>query len=162
MFLLSFANVTGRTRKKWRKRAAHKGHGEAFNLVFDGYLVYDVDGFAERRAEEGCPHAQSTLGVRLATQEPPDLVRSRYWYHQAALGGSPSGMYETGLNFLLGDGGERNVVQALEWLEKAALEAHEDACWVLADVYTKGLAELKKDPERAAHWLKMWKDLREA
>lgn len=137
-FLLTFSALTERTKRKWLKRAAHGGHGEAFYKLHQCYMLGDVDGWLERSAELGCSAAQCALGCYLATCDSPNLVGSRYWYLQAALQGERTAMYETGFNYLLGDGGPAEPKQATEWLEKAAQLGHDEAQRLLTDLYTGG------------------------
>ncbi|MGE0493050.1 MAG: tetratricopeptide repeat protein [Vulcanimicrobiota bacterium] len=154
-FLLGFADVSPRTRRKWLTRAADHGHAEAFFLLHGGYPIHNAGGWLERSAERGCAEAQSALGCYYAWEPNRDEVKMRYWYGQAALQGGGVAMYEFGFSLLLGEGGPADPEGAVAWLEKAAAtDAHtaEEARGLLGDVLSDGLYGVARDPERAEYW----------
>ena len=64
-------------------------------------------------------------------------------------------MYEIGFTLLLGEGGPADPVQAIAWLEKAAVEDHchtDEARRLLVQLYTDGSYDVTEDPQRAAYW----------
>jgi len=152
-FLMGLLAKHPRTRKKWLLRAAARGHADACHELYMDNLP-DLT-WLYRAAELGLPAAQSGLGCHYATLPQPDLVRSRHWYLQGALGGSGVAMYEIGFTLLLGEGGPADPAGAIEWLEKAAeTKAHtaEDASRLLVDVYSGGLYGVTENHERAEYW----------
>lgn len=131
------------------RAACEGGHLQAYYELHGCHLEEVV-----RAAEEGSEGAQSSLGIYYATLRQPDLEKSRHWYLQAALQGSAQAMYEIGLTLLLGEGGEADPEQAVEWLEKAAMTADwaREARQVLADVYEHGSHGVPKDHARSEYW----------
>jgi TPR repeat protein len=152
-YVLSLSDLTRRTRRRWLKAAAERGHAEAFRELYDFYPTSNEGGWLQKSAEAGSADAQNALGVHYAWI--PDHVNMRYWYLQAALQGHPNAQYEIGFTLLLGEGGPTDPVQAISWLEKAATSDHDIArltCRLLGDVYGGGLYGVSEDPARAAHW----------
>ena len=155
-FLLSFAELSPRTRRKWLRAAAEQGHAEAFNELYDGFPVDNRGNWLLLAAEQGIASAQSALGCYFATLPEPDLENSRYWYEQAALQGIPTAMYETGFTLLLGEGGPADPEMAVTWLERS-LEGDEsyhsdEVPRLLAQLYESGLYGVSKDKKRAKFW----------
>ena len=136
-------------RQKWIRAACEGGHLQAYYEIHGRHLEEVV-----RAAEEGAIDAQGSLGIYYATLRNPDLEKSRHWYLQAALQGSAQAMYEIGLTLLLGEGGEADPQQAIEWLEKAAMtpDWSVEARQVLADAYEHGSNAFPKDPARSEYW----------
>ena len=70
---------------------------------------------------------------------PQDEQAAFYWYHQSALRYDPRGMLETGRRYLTAQGTERDVKQAIIFLEQAAANGMNQAfIW---------LEEAKKMPQ---------------
>lgn len=106
-------------------------------------------------AQDGCPKAQCSLGCHYATLSQPDLKKSHFWYFQAAINGCPTAMYEIGFSILLGEGGRADATEATDWLEKAADSGggcSEEAMRLLIDLYSDGLYDVPKNPNRASYW----------
>ncbi len=148
-YLLALSCEKLKRRQKWMRAACEGGHLEAYYELHGCHLNEVV-----RAAEEGSEDAQSSLGIYYATLRKPDLEKSRHWYLQAALQGNTQAMYEIGLTLLLGEGGEADPEQAIEWLEKAAMTRDWDreAREVLADAYEDGSNGVPKDPARSEYW----------
>ena len=154
-YILSFANSSARTRKKWLKAAANSGHAEAFSTLYGAYPVDNRGDWLRISAEMGSSEAQSALASFLATTSPPDLVQSRHWFLKAAQQASPTAMYELGFMMLLGEGGPAAPAEGVRWLEKAACTASytaEDARRLLSDIYKNGQYGLEKNDELAHRW----------
>ena len=152
-FILSFAEATPRTRRRWLERAADQGHAEAQYTLHGLYFADNTEGWLLKAAQAGCPEAQCALGCYYAWV--PDHINMRRWYLEAAEQGHPVAQYEIGLAMLIGEGGLSDPYQSIAWLEKAALaEAYtaKDARGVLADVLDGGYYNVTPDPERATHW----------
>jgi TPR repeat protein len=68
-----------------------------------------------------------------------DLVRSRHYYREAARRGSALGQYYLGMQLLSGEGGERNPVEAMEYLRKSAARGNLDARYQFAEAFRLGV-----------------------
>lgn len=153
-YLLSFSDLTPKTRLKWLRRAAESG-----NVAACRQLGWETPSEKEERCEKaarlGSVSDMCALGVHFATLPTPDFVQSRHWYLKAAEGGCGVSMYEIGFTLLLGEGGPAEPEQALSWLEKAAnAKAYtvDDARKLLVDLYSGVFDGLARGPERAQYW----------
>ena len=152
-YILSLSDLSTRTRRRWLKAAADQGHAEAFYELYEGYPVSNKGGWLQKSAEAGCPAAQNALACHYAWI--PDHGNMRHWYLQAALQGHPNAQYEIGFTLLLGEGGPADPVEAVAWLEKAAMsddDVAQQACRLLGDVYSGGLYGVMQDSEMASYW----------
>lgn len=138
-----------RRRQKWMRAASEGGHLQAYYELHGRNLEEVL-----RAAEEGASDAQTSLGIYYATLRCPDLEKSRHWYLQAALQGNTQAMYEIGLTLLLGEGGEADPEQAIEWLEKAAMTPgwSKEARQVLVEAYKHGSNGVPQDTARSEYW----------
>lgn len=73
-------------------------------------------------------------------------------FTEAANGGITVAKYKLGKLFLSGDGVEKDIAKAVEWLKQAALEENEFAEYALGRIYLKG-AEVEKDDVVAEEYL---------
>ena len=73
-------------------------------------------------------------------------------FTEAANGGITVAKYKLGKMFLNGDGVEKDITKAVEWLKQAALEENEFAEYALGRIYLKG-AEVEKDDVVAEEYL---------
>lgn len=152
-FIMSFADYTPRTRKRWLQRAADQGHAEAAYDLYGMYPTDNTGGWLLKAAQAGSAEAQCALGCYFAWI--PDHTNMRHWYLQAAVQGQPVAQYEVGLTLLTGEGGPADPEQGIAWLEKAAVaDAYtaSDARGVLGDVLESGHYGVAPDSKRAAFW----------
>ena len=73
-------------------------------------------------------------------------------FTEAANGGITVAKYKLGKMFLNGDGVEKNIVKAVEWLKQAAVEENEFAEYALGRLYLKGEA-VEKNTVAAEEYL---------
>ena len=73
-------------------------------------------------------------------------------FTEAANGGITVAKYKLGKVFLNGDGVEKDIVKAVEWLKQAALEENEFAEYALGRLYLKGV-EVEKNAVVAEEYL---------
>ena len=73
-------------------------------------------------------------------------------FTEAANGGITVAKYKLGKMFLNGDGVEKDIVKAVEWLKQAALEENEFAEYALGRLYLQG-EEVEKDTVAAEDYL---------
>mgnify|MGYP000464249255 FL=1 len=73
-------------------------------------------------------------------------------FTEAVSGGITVAKYKLGKMFLNGDGVEKDITKAVEWLKQAALEENEFAEYALGRIYLKG-AEVEKDDVVAEEYL---------
>lgn len=78
------------------------------------------------------------LGAAYATCDPPDLVRSRWWYRRAARAGHARACFEYGLMLVQGEGGPVRAPQGRRLIQQAAAARETDALRVLAHAYKTG------------------------
>ena len=89
-----------------------------------------------------------------------DLPRATGCFKQAAEAGHVGAMYETAWMYGEGDEANINLIEALEWMKKAAAQGHENANKYLSE-YEEKAAELS-DQERGNYYYFTRKDYTEA
>ncbi len=91
-----------------------------------------------RAAENGCIQAQRDAGASLATGDwrdgkiPQDLARAVGWYRRAAEAGHADAQYNLASMLAEGEGCERNLPAARDWLRRAIAGGYEHAGGLLA------------------------------
>ena len=156
-YLHSLTLSRWRDREKWLWRASYGGNIEAYAELHVDPLPRVLE-----QAEAGSVGDMVALGVYYATLRDPDLTRSCLWYRKAALLGCGTGMYEIGLSVLLGEDGPANPIEAVKWLEGAAMSDSwmaDNACNVLSDLFAEGRDGVPKDLQRADHWRARYEEL---
>jgi len=103
-------------------------------------------------ADAGLAEAQVRLAYILDYSE--DDVGAVTWYRAAAEQGNADGQIGLGEMYAKGEGTERDLEKAVEYIELAAESGHQRAIRVLSQAYENGGLGLQADPERAAYWKK--------
>jgi uncharacterized protein len=83
-----------------------------------------------------------------------DLVKSRELYKQGAELGDQVGMFNIGLYYFYGAGGEQDYKQAFIWFSKAAFSNEAASQYMLFKMYFNGLG-VTKDEAIARNWLNL-------
>jgi hypothetical protein len=85
---------------------------------------------------------------------PANLPEARRWLTAAAPNGSPQTLYNLGVLYDKGGGGERDVAEAVKWFSLAADQRDSTAQLNLGILYhPKGPVGLEKDVQAARQWL---------
>jgi len=132
----------------WAQKAAEQGHAEAqsnlayFHVSGRGLDKKDPQAALQwwtKAAEQGFAPAQYSLGVLYATDATlKDEAKHLEWMRKAGDLGLASAQVSLGVAYARGQGTPRNIVTALEWYNKAALQGNETAMVNMAALY--GLA----------------------
>lgn len=134
--------IPGREAFSLFSRAAEQGHaGAMYHLAtFPQFLsepftspLSDEEAWRWllRAAESGSIEAQYTAGASLATGDwgegsvPQDLEAAVGWYRRAAEAGSVEAQYNLASMLAEGEGCERDLIAALEWLRRAIAGGYE-------------------------------------
>ena len=83
---------------------------------------------------------------------PVDLAESRRWARRAAEGGDARGMHVYAMELFDGVGGERNRVEALTWLQRAAERGLIDSQYNVARLYETGDEGIAPNATEALKW----------
>lgn len=117
-----------------------------------------------RKAENGEPEAQHDLAVEYAQGEEieQDFEESRRWYEKSASQGDFGAMYNLGTMFLDGQGGEKNIEKAFEYLELATKATKYDlgalaAAKLLNDFYENGYLGVTTSSKKAEEFARIHK-----
>lgn len=145
---------------EWLKKAADQNHAEACYLLSCLTCLGDktddeLRALLLRAAELGSVSAQCALGTYYATGDwsgPQDFVEAAKWYGRAASTGDADAQYELGFMLLLGEGVEKDFRKAVNLIQEAAKQGHEDSILLLGDIYEKGSYGGEKNAELAAYW----------
>ena len=113
-----------KTARKWIRRAADQGHGQA--QVFLG------DMYSEGRGVE------------------QDFAAASRWYRRAATSGNAYAQNNLGANYALGSGVIQDFAKAERWLRMAAAQDHAKAQHNLGLLFAKGLGQ--RNEAKAALW----------
>jgi hypothetical protein len=101
-------------------------------------------------ADAGLAEAQVRLAYILDYSEDNDGAVT--WYRAAAQQGNADGQFGLGEMYAKGEGIERDLAKAYEYIELAAERGHQRAIRVLSQAYENGGLGQRADPERAAYW----------
>ena len=104
-------------------------------------------------AANGDPRAQYTMGVmhRKGVAVKQDDREALLWFLASAEAGYMLGQYAAGLAFDRALGTDRNVTNAIHYLQEASLSGHAVAPLELGNLYFKGNG-LPSDPAKAFFW----------
>ena len=115
-----------------------------------------------RDAEQGIADAQYDLAIEYfnGDQIAQDYDVAKSLYLKAAEQGHRDAQYNLGVMFLTGDGANKNLDEAIRWLEMAAnnlelgsaIQGDPDAQYILGMLYYDG-EEVAEDMELARYWL---------
>lgn len=105
----------------------------------------------EKAAKSGHAEAQNSLGMRLLGKEIPETDKALVWLHKAAAQQHAGAMAAIGNLYL-----KQNPAEAERWFRKAATLGRADAMRNLCDLYERGAKGVKKDPEAALAYAKLW------
>lgn len=72
-------------------------------------------------------HPKAQVYLAMLYQKQKDYKNAAMWYVKAAGHGEPKAQYYLGLMFLAGKGVQKNIEEALKWLDKAASQGLNDA-----------------------------------
>jgi len=161
------ADVSWKESEKWLRAAAEQDYPDAISiLALQGHdkkrdiLPEENRMMLRKAAQFGSTRAQNRLGCYLCRgilgfQQ--DEIEGRYWYLEAAKQGHTEAQYNVGNKYLLGEGGEKDIQQAIYWFEKSAVSKkfHPSsvlAAKLLSDIFEKGLYGMAEDPEKARFW----------
>jgi hypothetical protein len=101
-------------------------------------------------ADAGLAEAQVRLAYILDYSE--ENTEAVMWYRAAAQQGNADGQFGLGEMYAKGEGIERDLVKAFEYIELAAENGHQRAIRVLSQAYEDGGLGLQVKPEQAAYW----------
>jgi len=103
-------------------------------------------------ADAGLAEAQTRLAYILDYSEDDDGAVT--WYRAAAQQGDADGQLGLGEMYAKGEGVDRDLAKAFEFIELAAANGHQSAIRILIRAYEDGGLGRQADPERAAYWQK--------
>lgn len=144
-------SVSGREAFSLFMKAAHDGHVEAmYHLAtFPDFISEPFKSplsdeerwqWLLRAAEGGCVQAQRDAGACLATGDwregkvPQDLRAAVAWYRRAAEAGHADAQYNLASMLAEGEGCDRDVPAAREWLRRAVAGGYDYAKGLLDDL----------------------------
>jgi localization factor PodJL len=111
----------------------------------------------QKVADQGYPMAQFRLGSLYSGEDKyikEDAVQARHWTEKAAAGGVTGAMYNLGLFYYNGYGGDKNPVLAATWFRKSAENGLFEGQYNLGLLYQQGNG-VPLDPSEAYKWLKL-------
>ncbi len=111
----------------------------------------------QKVADQGLPKAQFRLGALYSGEShliPEDPSQARNWTEKAAGNGVTKAMYNLGLYYYNGYGGEKNHVLAANWFRKSAENGLFEGQYNLGLMYQQGDG-VPLDPSEAYKWLKL-------
>jgi len=139
---------------KWFRKAADQGHAQAqYNL---GGCYANGEGVAKDMAEavkwlrkaanQGHAPAQTSLEtMRATTAVPAADVKAFEEFRAQVNQGIPHARYKFTSGHYRGLGVEKDDIEALQWLRKAADQGNDSALELLVDIYFEGKAGAAKD-----------------
>jgi len=139
---------------KWFRKAADQGHAQAqYNL---GGCYKNGEGVAKDMAEavkwlrkaanQGHAPAQTSLEtMRATTAVPAADVKAFEEFRAQVNQGIPHARYKFTSGHYRGLGVEKDDIEALQWLRKAADQGNDSALELLVDIYFEGKAGAAKD-----------------
>jgi len=120
----------------------------AYDVACDEHNSYGVEApWATERAE--------------IADKRSDFTTAACWYHTAALGGSARSMSEYGNRLHEGLGVQKNIAEAVQWLEKGSASGDYYGAQILASMYEKGDG-VAADGAKAQEWSAKSKELKAA
>ena len=149
----------------WYRIAAGKGHAGAQanlgNMLAEGIGgAADPDearAWIEKAVAQGEPRGYYLLG-RLALEGRAGIAKdpaaAEKHIRLAAEKGDRDAQYELSRLLGTGLGMEKNVIEALDWLRKAADQRHPEAEFRLGVAYARGVYNLRRDEAAAVNWLR--------
>ena len=120
---------------RWIEFSAEQEHAQAQALLGDWYSL----GAAEEKD-----------GERYSQPDPESFSKGLRWYRRAARNQHSHAQYRLGLLLYLGRGIEVKMAEARDWLEKSAMQGHQDAQVLLGRFYS---GASHRDLVRAYAWL---------
>lgn len=152
--------------RRWYRIAAGKGHAGAQanlgNMLAEGIggeaNLDEARAWIEKSVAQNEPRAHYLLGRLMVegraglAQDPAAAVKH---IRLAAEKGDRDAQYELSRLIGTGVGAEKNVIEALDWLRKAAGQRHAEAQFRLGVAHARGMYNLRKDEAAAVEWLRL-------
>jgi len=121
--------------KKWFEIAAEKRDVLAFchlGMMYEDGLGVEKDlgktfQYYGEAAKMGLPWAQCRMGLLLAQMGGEYDKKAVAFYRMAAKQGDKDAQFNLGMMLAHGRGEEKNISEALTWLDKASTQGHNDA-----------------------------------
>lgn len=101
-------------------------------------------------ADAGYAQAQARMGDMLDKAEADVLAIE--WYRKSAAQGNADGEYGLGQMYAKGEGTERDIEQAYQYILRAAEKGHFNATVALREAYRLGSLGRTIDPVKSAEW----------
>lgn len=154
---------------KWTRKAAEKGIKQAQFALGEIYAekpesVKDAVKWYRLAADQGHPDAFFRLGDILkdgARGVEADAIESNRMYqiaasefHVFAQMGNRDYQYNLGTMFQQAKGVEKDIVTAMKWMSKSAMQGHTLAQLELGRLYAKGI-DVPRDDQKARYWLSL-------
>ncbi len=127
--------------------AYYLGHGTLQNYA----RAYDL---FKQGVDKGDTVAMIDLGAMYGNGYfvKKDPLKAQQLYAKAIELGNYSALRNLGVLYYNGDGVSRNYRLALDYFNQAASHGDAASMKVLADIYERGLAGMRRDPEKAREW----------
>jgi TPR repeat protein len=104
-----------------------------------------------RAGNAGIADAFDEGGELYFEENPPDYVQAKFWFENAAQGGSADGDADLGWMYESGSGVNRDPARALSLFSEAAKRGSTEGMYRLGVAYHEGLG-VQKDPATACQW----------
>ena len=142
--------------------AIKAGNAQAFSVLGEAYYLghgtlqnyaraYDL---FKQGVDKNDPLAMVDLGAMYANGYfvKKDSLKAQQLYAKSIDLGNYTGLRNLGVLYYNGDGVPRNYRLALDYFNQAADHGDAASMKVLADIYERGLAGVRRDPEKARAW----------
>lgn len=128
----------------WYKRAAEQGEVNALYTL--GYMAHHWGRCAGKFDLRAICQDADEVSMK------QDFDAAATWYRQAGEAGHPKAMFELARFYTRGLSVERDFVEAVKWIERAANQGMFEAQWRMGEIYKTGGQGIEEDIKKAMMW----------